>query len=70
MKTVKLRIKKEECKNRCPIPLELIPSVEKELKKIQYDEKTEIAMITYDEELLSEKEVVNKLRKIGYAVKK
>lgn len=70
MKTLTLKIKKEKCRNKCPIPLELIPSVEKELKKIQYDEKAKIAAITYDERLLSEEDVMNKLRKIGYVAKK
>jgi len=70
METVKLRINKKECKDKCPIPLELIPNVEKGFKRIQYDKKTKITPVTYDEGLLSEEDVMNKLRKIGYMVKR
>jgi len=53
MKTMKLWIKKEECKNRCPIPLNLIPNVEKGINKINYNEKTKIEKIKYNDKLLS-----------------
>ncbi len=68
MKTIKLRVKKKECEDTCPIPITLIPNVEKGIEKINYDDKTKIATIIYNEELLSEKQVINKLRKIGYGM--
>jgi len=39
MKLIKLRVKKKKCKDTCPIPLELIPNVEKGIKKINYNKK-------------------------------
>jgi len=69
MKKLILKIKKEKCKDTCPIPVNLIPTVEKGIKKISYDKKTEIAEILYDEKLLSEKQVISKIKKIGYKVK-
>ncbi len=70
MKTIKLWIKKEECEDACPIPLKLIPNVEKRIEKISYDEKTEVATIVYNEKLLSEKQLKDKLKEVGYVVKK
>jgi len=69
MKTIVLSIKKEECADSvCPMPLNVIPNVEKRIKKITYDEKTEQATITFDEKKITEQEVMEKLRKIGYTV--
>lgn len=68
MKTIEFRVKKKKCKDICPIPITLIPKVEKGIEKINYDKKTKIATVIYNEKLLSKKQVINKLRKIGYGV--
>lgn len=69
MKTIFLMIKEKECTDTiCPLPLELIPNVEKAIKKITYDKKTEKAEIVYDESKISEEGIVNKLNKIGHKV--
>ena len=70
MKKVILKVKKEECKDTCPIPLNLIPNIEKDIKKIKYDEKTEVCEVFYDDKVMSEKQIISKLRKIGYEVMK
>ncbi len=70
MKKIILKIKKQECKDTCPIPINLIPTAEKGIKKINYDEKSKIGEVIYDEKLLSEKQVISKLKKIGYEVDK
>lgn len=69
MTLMQLRIKKKECGDTCPIPLELIPHVEKRIKKIQYDKKTEVAKVIYDGNALSEREVIEKIKDIGYEVR-
>lgn len=68
MKKITLKIKEKECKDTCPIPLQLIPNVEEGIEKIDYDKKTEKAEITYDEKKLSEQKIIQKLKKIGYEV--
>lgn len=70
MKTIVLSIKKEECSDSvCPMPLNVIPNVEKRIKKILYDEKTEQATITFDEKKITEQEIREKITKIGYTIK-
>ncbi len=68
MKKIILTIKKEECKDSCPLPLEMIPLIDKDIKKIKYDPKTERAEIFYD--TLGEDGVIKKLVKFGYNVRK
>ena len=41
----------------------------KGIKRIKHDEKNRIGKITYDEKLLTEKKVMEKVRKICYEVK-
>jgi len=41
----------------------------KGIKSINHDEKNRIGKITYDEKLLTEKKVMEKVRKICYEVK-
>ncbi len=69
MKEITLKIKKKKCKRTCPVPLDLIPNIEKEIKKIDYDEKSGIGKIMFDEKSLSKKKIIGKLKKIGYEVK-
>ena len=70
MKTLNLKIDKEKCKDTCPIPLDLIPNVEKGINTINYNEKTETAKIKYNEKLLSKDQIISKLKKIGYEANK
>ncbi len=69
MKTIFLTIKEKECTGTiCPLPLDLIPNVEKAIKKITYDKKTEKAEIVYNESKISEEDIINKLNKMGHMV--
>lgn len=70
MKTITLKIEKEECKDKCPLPLELIPKTVRGIKKIKYNENGKIAEITYDETIMSKKEVIDNITEIGYKIKK
>lgn len=69
MKEITLKIKKKKCKSTCPIPLDLIPDIEKGIQKIDYDKNSGIGKITFDEKSLSKKKIIGKLKKIGYEVK-
>ncbi len=69
MKKITLKIKKKKCKSTCPVPLDLIPNIEKGIKKIDYDKKSGIGKIAFDARSLSKKKIVGKLKKIGYEVK-
>lgn len=68
MKEITLKIKKKKCKGTCPVPLDLVPNIEKGIKKIDYDNKSGIGKIVFDENSLSKGEIIGKLRKIGYGV--
>lgn len=69
MKTINLRIPKEECKDDiCPMPLGFIPNVVKGISKISHDEESGIAEITYDESLISREEIINRIIRFGYKV--
>jgi len=70
MKIITIKISKEKCKDICPLPLNLIPNVEKGINKINYNEKTKIVKIGYNERLLSKHQIISKLKKIGYGVRK
>jgi len=70
MKEITLNIRKKKCKNTCPVPLNLIPNIEKGIKKIEYDKRSGIGKIIYEEKLLTKKFIVEKLKKIGYMVKR
>ena len=69
MKNIKLKIPKEECKeNICPVPLELIPNIVKGISKITYDEKSGIAEIIYDENVLTQEQLISEIIKFSYKV--
>lgn len=70
MKEITLKIKKKKCKKTCPVSLNLIHNIEKGIKRINHDKKRGIGKIQFDEKLLTEKKIMEKLRKIGYEVKK
>ena len=38
------------------------------MKKIDYDEKTEIAEVTYDDKRINKQQIIKKLKKTGYKV--
>lgn len=66
METITLRIKKEECKDTCPIPLQLLPNVQKGIKKVEYNKKKSLAKITYNPKVLNKKQVIDKLKETGW----
>ncbi len=68
---LELRIKKEECDGpTCPLPLNLIHNVVKQVRSVKYNNKIEKAVVEYDEKSIDEKQVITKLKEIGYSVKK
>ncbi len=70
MKTIILSVENPECEgNVCPMPLEILPNVEKDIKKIKYDKKTEQAEITFDEKKVTEQQVRKILTKRGYSIR-
>ena len=69
MQKVNLIVDEKGCKKACPIPLELFPNVEKGIKQVRYNKKTRKASISFDEKIISKSQVLQKLRKAGYAVK-
>ncbi len=64
MKTIRLKIKKEVCKDRCPIPLNLIPNMEKGIVRIDYDKKTEMAKLIYNENLINKRQIIKNWKKL------
>ncbi|GEM_PF-3212116 len=70
MKTIKMAVENPECEgNVCPMPLEILSNVEKDIKKVKYDVKTEQAEITFDEKKVTEQQIRDILSKRGYKVK-
>ncbi len=68
MKLIRLNVRKEKCKDTCPIPLALITNIEKAIKKVSYNEKKEKAEIAYDENQISEGQIIKKLKAMGYVI--
>ena len=69
MKTVNLIIPNKECKgNTCPIPIEFIQNIVQGIIKITYDKKSGAAEIAYDENTLTEENVISRIAQFGYDV--
>ena len=65
---LQLKVKKEECKDSCPLPLNVLAGMKKEITKVDYDEKKGTAVVEFDEKAISKEEVLETIRKMKYEV--
>ncbi|MBI2652050.1 hypothetical protein HYX00_01175 [Candidatus Woesearchaeota archaeon] len=66
---VNLRIDKNCKGNVCPIPVNLLPNVKKEIKNVKTKDNSGRVEIEYDENKISKRDLIGMLKKIGYNVK-
>ena len=65
---LQLKVKKEECKDSCPLPLTVLSGMKKEITKVEYDEEKGTAVIEFDEKAISKEEVLETIKKMRYEV--
>ena len=63
-----LNVKKEECKDTCPMPLNLLAGMKKGITNVEYDEKKGTAIVEFDEKTISKEEVLETIKKMRYDV--
>ena len=63
-----LNVKKEECKDSCPLPLNVLSGMKKGITKVEYDEGRSTAIIEFDEKVISKEEVLETIKKMRYEI--
>ena len=63
-----LKVKKEECTDSCPMPLNLLSAMKKEITKLDYDEEKGTAFVEFDEKEISKEQVLESIKKMRYEV--
>ena len=65
---LQIKIKKEECTDSCPLPLSTLVTIEKGIRAVDYDKKKEQAVINFNENIISKKEVMQSMEKMKYNI--
>ena len=65
---LQLKVKKEECLDSCPLPLNVLVGTKEGITKVDYDKKRETAIIEFNEKAISKKEVLKVIKKMKYKV--
>ena len=65
---LQLKVKKEECTDTCPMPLNMLAMMKKEITKVEYDEEKGMAVVEFDEQAISQEDVLDAIKKMRYEV--
>ena len=65
---LQLKVKKEECTDSCPLPLNVLSGMNEGITKVEYDEEKGTAVVEFDEKAISKEEVLETIKKMRYEV--
>lgn len=65
---LQLKVKKEECTESCPLPLNVLVGMKKNIKKVEYNEEKGTVVIDFNPQKISKEEVLKTIKKMKYDV--
>ena len=66
---LQLKVKQGECAGGvCPMPLNFLAGAKKGITSVDYDEGSGMAVIDFDEKLISQEEVMEAIKKMKYEI--